>query len=151
MDILLVLIRMADWELHLYYNRNDFNFDIVRFPFLCSNIPHSPVYSLPKNMFCVKQYIINQSDLLLTKFGSLINCRNPSSHHHAVAYIPYRQKGCSLRIIFKYKINMHHFQECNNICIGIAEKIKKKGIIINLVNHLENYVLNMHEYFVSNS
>ena len=30
----------------LYDKRDDFNFDIVNFPFLCSNIPSSPAYGV---------------------------------------------------------------------------------------------------------
>jgi hypothetical protein len=35
---------MADWQLH--YTTNDFDFAIVNFPFLCSNIPLLPGYGV---------------------------------------------------------------------------------------------------------
>ena len=38
---------MADWQLTtLFDKRDDFNFAIVNFPFLCSNIPLSPAYGV---------------------------------------------------------------------------------------------------------
>jgi hypothetical protein len=34
----------------LYDKRNDFNFPIVNFPFICSNIPAAPAYRVYKNV-----------------------------------------------------------------------------------------------------
>jgi hypothetical protein len=37
---------MADLQLHYYDKRDDFDFAIVNFPFICGNIPLPPAYSV---------------------------------------------------------------------------------------------------------
>ena len=44
MDLLLKYDNFHRLQVKLYDKRDDFNFDIVNFPFLSSNIPQSPAY-----------------------------------------------------------------------------------------------------------
>ena len=44
LDLLLKYDNFHRLQVKLYDKRDDFNFDIVNFPFLCSNIPQSPAY-----------------------------------------------------------------------------------------------------------
>jgi hypothetical protein len=60
LDILLNIDSNGRLTTTLYGKRDDFDFAIVNFPFLCSNIPLSPAYcayipgdSIRKSMFCV--------------------------------------------------------------------------------------------------
>jgi hypothetical protein len=46
LDMLLKLNTNGKLTTQLYDKRDDFNFSIVNFPFLCSNIPISPVYGV---------------------------------------------------------------------------------------------------------
>ena len=45
-DLLLSIGRYGQLSTSLYDKHNDFNFRITNFPFLCSNIPSSPVYAV---------------------------------------------------------------------------------------------------------
>jgi hypothetical protein len=56
LDILLNIDSNGRLTTSLYDKRNDFDFEIVNFPFLCSNIPLSPAYGVDlirKSMFYV--------------------------------------------------------------------------------------------------
>jgi hypothetical protein len=46
LDVLLKLVDNGKLTTQLYDKRDDFNFSIVNFPYLCSNIPASPVYGV---------------------------------------------------------------------------------------------------------
>ena len=46
LDLLLKYDNFHRLQVKLYDKRDDFNFDIVNFPFLCSNIPQSPAYEV---------------------------------------------------------------------------------------------------------
>jgi hypothetical protein len=46
LDVLLKLDTNGKITTQLYNKRDDFNFSIVNFPYLCSNIPASPAYSV---------------------------------------------------------------------------------------------------------
>ena len=46
LDLLLKYDNFHRHQVKLYDKRDDFKFDIVNFPFLCSNIPQSPAYCL---------------------------------------------------------------------------------------------------------
>ena len=46
LDLLLKYDKFHRLQVKLYDKRDDFNFDIVNFPFLCSNIPQSPAYGV---------------------------------------------------------------------------------------------------------
>jgi hypothetical protein len=46
LDMLLKLDTICKLTTQLYDKRGDFNFSIVNFPYLCSNIPISPAYSV---------------------------------------------------------------------------------------------------------
>ena len=46
LDLLLKYDNFHHLQVKLYDKRDDFNFDIVNFPFLCSNIPQSPAYGV---------------------------------------------------------------------------------------------------------
>jgi hypothetical protein len=46
LDILLKLVANIIITTQLYDKRNNFNFSIVNFPYLCSNIPVSPAYGV---------------------------------------------------------------------------------------------------------
>ena len=46
LDLLLKYDNFHRLQVQLYDKRDDFNFDIVNFPFLCSNIPQSPAYGV---------------------------------------------------------------------------------------------------------
>jgi hypothetical protein len=46
LDVLLKLDTNGKITTQLYDKRNDFNFSIVNFPYLCSNIPASPAYGV---------------------------------------------------------------------------------------------------------
>jgi hypothetical protein len=63
LDILLNIDLNGRLTASLYDKRDDFDFVIVNFPFLCSNIPLSPAYgvyilqvdSISKSMFCIRR------------------------------------------------------------------------------------------------
>jgi hypothetical protein len=46
LDVLLKLDTNGKITTQFYYKRNDFNFSIVNFSYLCSNIPASPAYGV---------------------------------------------------------------------------------------------------------
>ena len=46
LDLLLEYDTESRLRVKIYDKRDDFNFDIVNFPFLCGNIPHSPSYGV---------------------------------------------------------------------------------------------------------
>jgi len=39
-------VNVFSFQLIYLYNRDDFNFPIVNFPFICSNIPAAPAYGV---------------------------------------------------------------------------------------------------------
>ena len=46
LDLLLEIDKDSRLRVKIYDKRDDFNFDIVNFPFLCGNIPQSPSYGV---------------------------------------------------------------------------------------------------------
>ena len=46
LDFLLSIARDGQLHTSIYYKRDDFNFHIINFPFLSSNIPSSPAYGV---------------------------------------------------------------------------------------------------------
>ena len=46
LDLLLSYGQTNRLQVKLYDKRDDFNFNIVNFPFMCSNIPQSPAYGV---------------------------------------------------------------------------------------------------------
>ena len=46
LDLLLEIDKDGRLRVKIYDKRDDFNFDIVNFPFLCGNIPQSPSYGV---------------------------------------------------------------------------------------------------------
>jgi hypothetical protein len=46
LDVLLILDKNGKMTTQLYDKRDDFNFSIVNFPYMCSNIPASPAYGV---------------------------------------------------------------------------------------------------------
>ena len=46
LDLLLEIDRDGRLRVKIYDKRDDFNFDIVNFTFLCGNIPQSPSYGV---------------------------------------------------------------------------------------------------------
>jgi len=73
----------------LYDKRDDFNFPIVNFPFVCNNIPAAPVYEvyitqdfLDRGLLITRK-LLNQG-FLLVKFMSLL--RKLCGRHHDMVY-----------------------------------------------------------------
>ena len=46
LDLLLEIDKDGRLRVKIYDKRDDFNFDIVNFPFLCGNVPQSPSYGV---------------------------------------------------------------------------------------------------------
>jgi hypothetical protein len=76
LDVILKLDTSGKITTQLYDKRDDFNFSIVNFPYLCSNIPASPAYgvyiaaySICKSLLEIDQFLVRGS-LLTNKLMS---------------------------------------------------------------------------------
>jgi hypothetical protein len=96
-DVLLKLDTNSKITTQLYDKRDDFNFSIVNFPYLCSNIPASPAYgiyiaaySIYKSLLDIRSVFISRQSTDFTEVStvSFTGCFQQMSWPCQRSYLP---------------------------------------------------------------
>ena len=87
LDLLLEYDTEEKLQLKLYDKRDDFNFPIVNFPFLCSNIPSSPAYGVYVSQLIRYARASNQYESFLTRGVLFTNKLLTQIYFKAQAYL----------------------------------------------------------------